>query len=158
MPDIESVFIKNYKLLFRIIYGYTKDIENTKDILQDTFLKAYKSSRDEILPEKLLPWMIVIAKNTAKTFLKKQVYMNQIDEQINQISYDSDLLNFTIFNALEDLINTIPDDLREAIKIHLLEDIPLRRISRERQIQFTRIRYWHDKLIKDMQSIIGEDQ
>ena len=43
MVDITEIFYNNYKLLFRIVYASTCNIEDTKDILQETYLKAYKA-------------------------------------------------------------------------------------------------------------------
>lgn len=157
MVDITDIFYKNYKLLFRIVYALTYNIEDTKDILQETYLKAYKAVNEEILPNKLLPWMIVIAKNTTKDFLKKHIIMEQIDELSEQNSYEPDFLKFTIYNALKDIIYTVPEDLRNPLKQNVIDGIPLKRLAREKKIPFSRLRYWHDKLIKDVGSIIGQE-
>ena len=156
MNDITKLFLDNYKLLFRIIYSYTADIEDTKDILQETFLKAYRAVNDEILPSKLLPWVIVIAKNTAKTFLKKKIVTVHLDDDFNQKSYEPDFLKFTIYNALNDIIYTVPADLRGLLIMNIIEGIPLKKIARDKKIEFSRLRYWHNKLFKDMALIIGK--
>ena len=154
MVDIDSIFINNYKLLFRIVYSYTRSIEDTKDILQDTFLKAYKASKEEILSSQLLPWLIVIAKNTTKTFLKKQKVTEQLDDYTYLFSNEPDFLNFTLYNALEGILYTIPQDVRIPIKNNLLDGIPLKKIAKDTKIPYSRLRYWSKKLLEDMRAIM----
>lgn len=102
--------------------------------------------------------MIVIAKNTTKDFLKKHIVMEQIDEESDQNAYEPDFLKFTIYNALKDIIYTVPEDLRNPLKLNVIDGIPLKKLARDKKIPFSRLRYWHDKLVKDVGQIIGVEE
>ncbi|MHB1314208.1 MAG: RNA polymerase sigma factor [Christensenellales bacterium] len=156
MAKLDSIFMNNYHLIFRIVYSYTKNVEDTKDILQDTFIRAYRASKEELLPGMILPWLIVIAKNTAKTFMKKKVVTEPLDDYSSVIAEDPEILTFTLSNALDGILNTVPQEVRNPLKIGLMEDVPLKRIAEEYKIPYSLLRYWNKKLISDMQSIMGE--
>lgn len=157
MPDIPKLFKNNYKLLFRIIYAYTQNIEDTKDILQDTFIRAYKGYRPEIPEDKLLPWIIVIAKNTARTFLKKQnIYSTAIELTDNDMQSEPDFLEFLIEESVAACLLTIPDDLRDLLKMHLIDSVPLKKVARAGNVPYSTLRYWQDRLFSDLRHLIGE--
>lgn len=49
-----------------------KDDDTVNDILQDTYIKAFARLDQLQNPERLIPWLKVIANNTAKDWLKKK--------------------------------------------------------------------------------------
>jgi len=154
MADITDIFTANYKLLFRIVYSRTGNVEETKDILQDTYLKAYKASNAHIPPDKLLPWLIVIAKNTSKTHAKKQSGTQPMDDLDAQYTYEPDLLEFLLYNALEGILYIAPENLRGPLRENLVDEVPLKRIARSHNVQYSRLRYWKKKILSYMKAIL----
>jgi len=154
MVDITDIFTANYKLLFRIVYSQTGDVEDTKDVLQDTYLKAYRALRQHIPSAKLLPWLIVIAKNTSRTHMKKQRNVYPMDNLDEQYAYEPDLLGFVIHNALQTIFAMVPEDIRVPLKESLIDEIPLKRIARSYNIEYARLRYWKKKIVSYMSMII----
>jgi len=56
----------------RSIYGIVHHTERTKDLAQDTFVKAFKAL-DRFRSERTLaPWILRIAKNAARTYLHRR--------------------------------------------------------------------------------------
>lgn len=155
MIDLASVFIENYKLLFRIVYASIGNIEDTKDLLQDVFIRAYNAFRRDIPYDIILPWLIVIAKNRAKTYLKKKKTNTiSVDLNINEISYETDFLDFVINDAVSEMITIVPEEFRESLLIHLTEHIPLKRIANKNNIAYARLRYWNKKLLEALKPFI----
>jgi len=145
MVDLIKIYTSNYKLIFRIVYAYIGNAEDTKDILQDVFIRAYTAKRSDIPSEELLPWLIVIAKNRAKTFPKKKINNISLDENNIETPYESDFFKFTIYDAIKEMISIVPEDLREPLKMHFINNIPLKRISKKQGISYSRLRYWRKK-------------
>jgi RNA polymerase sigma factor (sigma-70 family) len=110
MIDLARVFTENYKLLFRIVYASVGNIEDTKDLLQDVFIRAYKAFRRDIPYDKILPWLIVIAKNRARTHLKKKTNIIPFDVNNIESSYETDFYGFVIEDALSEMISIIPEE------------------------------------------------
>ena len=154
MTDLVRVFTENYKLLFRIVYASIGNIEDTKDLLQDVFIRAYKASRRDVPSDKILPWLIVIAKNRAKTYFKRKTNIISVDDNNIETSYETDFLNFMIEDTLNEMISIVPGEFRKPLLIHLSEDIPLKRVANENDIAYARLRYWNEKLLKAIKPFI----
>ena len=154
MTDLLQLYTENYKLLFRIVFAFVRDIEDTKDILQEVFIRAYKSYRDDIPSDKVLAWVIVIAKNEAKTHLKLKKPELSIEDNDAKVSYELDCFEFMVFDALNALIMIIPQDLREPLKLHLTENMSLKKIAQIHGVVYSRIRYWKKILIKSLEPFI----
>ncbi len=157
MPDIPKLFKTHYKLLFRIIYAYTQNIEDTKDVLQDTFIRAFKGYRSDIPEDKLLPWIIVIAKNTAKTFIKRQnVYRITGEIADFAVQNEPDFLEFMLHESISACLLTIPDDLRDLLKMNLVDSVPLKKVARVSNVPYSTLRYWQSRLFHDLKHLIRE--
>jgi len=68
----DRIFDAYNKDVFRLIYSYTLDIFESKDILQETFLKYYKNISK--LPEndlEIKKWLIKVSINLSKDYLRK---------------------------------------------------------------------------------------
>lgn len=66
-------FVRKYqRRLFGIIYNMTGNKDDTADLLQDVFLKAFKGMQDFKGDSQVYTWLYRIATNTALTFLQKR--------------------------------------------------------------------------------------
>ena len=81
--------------LFRLIFSYTLNISDTKDILQDTFMKYYEKtfmiSKDDLEIKK---WLIRVAINEAKDYKKsfwkrKIININENNFSLNKMESNS---------------------------------------------------------------------
>lgn len=63
--------------LYAIIRGYVNDHEDTDDILQDTFLKAYRHLSGFRGESQLYTWLTRIAINQSISYLRKKKLMNR---------------------------------------------------------------------------------
>ena len=65
-------FVRKYqRRLFGIIYNMTGNKEDTSDLLQDVFLKAFKAMGNFKGDSQVYTWLYRIATNTTLTFLQK---------------------------------------------------------------------------------------
>lgn len=58
--------------LYNFVYQFVKDVDQTADIVQDTFIKAWGKLNKFNLNKKFKSWIFTIAKNTALDFLGKE--------------------------------------------------------------------------------------
>ena len=61
----EELVRRTSKLLYARLYLETGDSHRSEDLLQDTFLTAYRSLSGLEAPEKFRPWLLRIAQNAA---------------------------------------------------------------------------------------------
>ena len=69
--------------LYRVVKVLVRDDDTVNDILQDTYIKAFARLDQLQDPERLIPWLKVIANNTAKDWLKKKkpVLFSEMSDQ-----------------------------------------------------------------------------
>ncbi len=155
MEKLLKTFTDNYKMLFRIVYSFAGNTEDTKDILQDVFLKAYKAYNSKSA-NGLLPWIIVIAKNTARTHIRRQKYALAAVNDTVDLDYRPDFLEFWIHDAIKEMVLLVPEDLREPLRLHLIDGIALKRLAKEQRIPYSRLLYWNNKLLEFIKPFLEE--
>jgi RNA polymerase sigma factor (sigma-70 family) len=70
--DFNQLYVAHSKHLYYIAYRYTKDRYLAEDIVQETFIKAYKNRNSVEEPNKLKAWLSVITTRTAIDFLRSE--------------------------------------------------------------------------------------
>ena len=87
-----EIFDKYHKDVYRLIYSYTLNIQDTEDILQRTFIKLYKNiDKFNSSDLEVKKWLFRVAINDSKNMLKSmwmKVRVN-LDEYENVISEES---------------------------------------------------------------------
>lgn len=121
----DKIFTMYNKDLFRLIFSYTLNVTETKDILQETFMKYYQKMNflpdDEIEIKK---WLIRVAINKAKDYQKCwKNWVKNLDDN-NHILKKSDI-NLEML----DLLNRIDKKYRLPIYLYYYEGYRISEIS-----------------------------
>lgn len=149
--SLEVLFEKNYNLIYKVIYCITKNTHDTFDILHDTYLKAYPKFDTSRSEKEALNWLIIIAKNTAFTFMKKKNKWQSIDNYIKTL-YTSDIkLNIILLYNLYSIETKVPDELFDYLLMNIIGGLSLLKISKKTNISYERLRYWRKVLTKELQ-------
>ncbi len=90
--------------IYRLVFSYTLNLQDTQDILQRVFIKLFKSSCIlEKEPIEIKKWLITVAANEAKDFLRSWWKI-----KINLVDLNSDnQLNKKEYNKKNKLINEL---------------------------------------------------
>lgn len=127
------LFVRYYTVYLRFITKIVGDANSAKDIVQEVFLKLWKS-RDRLdsvaSVEKLL---YVIARNSAFTFLRDKKSFAQVEESKiedkTMLSVEEELLRKERRKMLDDAVKTLPKQRKTVIDI--MEGKTNRSISEE---------------------------
>ncbi|HCS73377.1 MAG TPA: hypothetical protein DIW17_05825, partial [Clostridiales bacterium] len=68
--EIALVFEEQYKKLFGMVYRMTENIQDTEDILQNVFIKAYSNIKKFRGDSELSTWLYRITVNEGNGYLK----------------------------------------------------------------------------------------
>lgn len=96
MQNIEKMYEKYSKIIYKYIFCLTKNHELSEEIVQDTFLVAVKNIDKFEGNSKLSTWLCAIAKNIYYKKLKK-------NKKIKNVAID-ELNNVTSENFIEDIV------------------------------------------------------
>lgn len=71
----ENIFEEHSDRAYKIAYSYVNDLEDAKEIVQETFLKIYLHIKDfyGLSREETIAMIVIYTKNTSIDFLRKQI-------------------------------------------------------------------------------------
>lgn len=79
--DAFDILVKKYQgLIYNYVFKMTLNKEDSEDITQEVFIKAYKNLYRLENKEKFYSWLFKIAVNTMNTFFKAKKYYNHIED------------------------------------------------------------------------------
>lgn len=119
------------------LYWYIRHIvlshEDTNDILQNTFVKAWNNLESFRGESKLFTWLYKIAYNESLTFLKQQRKMLEIDdletELYNTLESDAYFEGEEIDKKLQAAILTLPMRQRQVFNMKYFQNIKYEEMS-----------------------------
>ncbi|WP_375252379.1 MULTISPECIES: RNA polymerase sigma factor [Dokdonia] len=131
-----SLLLDTYqKPLYWHIRGIVKNHEDADDVLQNVFIKVYKSIKNFKGDSKLYTWLYRIATNESLTFLKKRAKQAQIsseelqDRIIENLESDVYFTGNDIQIALEKALTQLPEKQRLVFQMKYYQDMKYDDIS-----------------------------
>lgn len=113
--------------------------EDTDDVLQNTFIKVYRSIGKFKGDSKLYSWMYRIATNESITFLNKRAKENKMEVDEYQLSFMSTLQDDVLFDG---------DEIQRILQNAILT------LPQKQQLVFN-MKYFDNMKYEDMSEILG---
>ena len=139
--SFEVLLNRHKNRVFAFIMSKIKNKDLSEDILQDTYVKVVNSLQKGKYNEegKFLPWVMRIAHNLVIDHFRKQKKMQMIrsnnDFDIfdvikdSKINADEKLIKDQIFSDLNSLIDKLPSDQKEVLKMRYYEELSFKKIA-----------------------------
>ena len=139
--SFEILLNRHKNRVFAFIMSKIKNKDLSEDIFQDTYVKVVNSLQKGKYKEegKFLPWVMRIAHNLVIDHFRKQKKMQMIrssnDFDIfdvikdNKINADEKMIKDQIFGDLNLLIDKLPSDQREVLKMRYYEELSFKKIA-----------------------------
>ncbi len=139
--SFEILLNRHKNRVFAFIMSKIKNKDLSEDIFQDTYVKVVNSLQKGKYNEegKFLPWVMRIAHNLVIDHFRKQKKMQMIrssnDFDIfdvikdNKINADEKMIKDQIFGDLNLLIDKLPSDQREVLKMRYFEELSFKKIA-----------------------------
>jgi len=143
IPAFDIIVHRFKDRLHNFLYRYTHNHEDCEDLVQETFLRVYKSRQSYKRIAKLSTWIYTIALNLAKTMYKKKQRMKTFsihedesnpddrafDIEDTSILQDEKLHLKNSMDELEKALAELNDDFREAIVLRDIQQLSYEEIS-----------------------------
>ena len=155
---MDKQFIRIFDLykndIYRLAYSYTKNISDSDDITQNTFIKLY--NHIDILDNQdqdIKKWLVKVTINECKTFLlsswKKKIiaFTEKEENTLTTILPDNDLL---------EAILQLPKKYRTIIFLYYYENYKIKEISEILNISVTNIQTILSRARKELKEILKE--
>ena len=110
--------------MFGICYRYTKSVTDAEDVLQEGFVKVFRSLHHYRSEGELGAWIRRIMVTTALNFLKKNSRYNYDfsfdNENLHPVTYDNPEIKMTA-KELADLVRQLPIGYQTIFNLHAVE-------------------------------------
>ena len=139
--SFEALIQKHKNKIYAFILSKIRNRDLAEDIFQDTFIKVINSLQNGKYNEegKFLPWVMRIANNLVIDYFRKSKKMRTIaptdDFDIFDILQDGEkniednLVNNQIHKDLRKLIEHLPEDQKEVLKMRYYAELSFKEIS-----------------------------
>lgn len=150
---------KNQEKLYRLVFSYIKDEEQSLDVIQNTILKAL-DNLEKLREEKYLEtWIYRIAINESLKYLKKQkkepIFYIQ-DYEISSEEFENK--DITDIMDLYKAIDSLKPKLKTVIILRFFEDKSLAEISKITNSNLSTVKTRLYKALKELKIKIGKDE
>ena len=150
---------KNQGKLYRLVFSYIKDEEQSLDVIQNTILKAL-DNLEKLREEKYLEtWIYRIAINESLKYLKKQKnepIFNIQDYEISSEEFENK--DITDVMDLYKAIDSLQPKLKTVIILRFFEDKSLAEISKITNSNLSTVKTRLYKALNELKIKIGKDE
>ena len=139
--SFEILLNRHKNRVFAFIMSKIKNKDLSEDIFQDTYVKVVNSLQKGKYNEegKFLPWVMRIAHNLVIDHFRRQKKMQMVrsnnDFNIfdvikdSKINADEKLIKDQIFNDLNSLVDKLPQDQKDVLKMRYYEELSFKKIA-----------------------------
>lgn len=163
--------VKRYKdRLHNFLYRYTQNHQDCEDLVQETFLRVYRSRQSYERIAKLSTWMYTIALNLAKSMYKKKQRMTLMS--IHADPTDSESREFEIEDStigqdvalhqkmsvaeLEKALLKLNDDFRDVIVLRDIQQLSYEEIAEITDTAMGTVKSRINRARQQLQEMIGD--
>lgn len=147
---------KYQRRLARLLSRLIKDEHEVNDVVQESFIKAYRALPNFRGDSAFYTWLYRISINTAKNFLansnKRPIsssemfsgsdgeVMDMTDQVADDLTPEAELMNKQILQTVEHAVAKLPEDLRRAITLREMDGMSYEEIAQEMQCPIGTVR------------------
>ena len=139
--SFEILIARHQQRIYNFIFSKVLDRDITEDVFQDTFIKVIKTLKKGKYNEegKFLPWVMRIAHNLVIDHFRRNkrmpTFKNTDEFDIFSVLGDGELnaekllVKEQILSDVRKLIDELPEDQREVLKMRMYKDMSFKEIS-----------------------------
>lgn len=130
--SFEQLVQRHEKFLMKTVVRMTRDLDAAEDVVQDTFIKAYKRLNLFEGRSSFRSWLYQIALNTARNRFRKHsretVGIDNLDVAVDG-EVESRLIALDVRGILQKEIALLPDRQRTALSLRIFDDLSFKEIA-----------------------------
>ncbi len=131
----ELIIRGSSRQLFAIAYGVLQNREEAEDVVQDTFIKAWKARWRVREPEKFPAWLATIARHRARDLARRRLTV-PLSEELNETpdpaseNVDDALHGAEVHGHIHAALAALPETHRVALSLRYFEALDYETIER----------------------------
>jgi RNA polymerase sigma-70 factor, ECF subfamily len=130
--SFEELVRRHEKFLMKTVVRMTRDLDAAEDVVQDTFIKAYKRLNLFEGRSSFRSWLYQIALNTARNRFRKHSRESLGAENMDVAvdgEVESRMIAMDVRGILQEEIARLPDRQRTALNLRIFDDLSFKEIA-----------------------------
>ena len=148
-----------YNLTSGAIYAYalsvTKNPDDAKDVMHDTFVKAYESAHNYISHGKPMAWLLTIAKNLCYTVFRKQSRFVDVSDEDIEARFCDDETPIEDRLVIDQMLSNLDEGERQIVVLHAVSGLKHREIAQMLNMPLATVLSKYNRAIKKLQKIFN---
>ena len=129
LNELESVIVREQDMLFRFAYMRVGRRADAEDIVQDVFLKLFRSSESLSSVRNVKHYLIRSISNACKDFHRRKQDILPLEKAEREMVSDDDLKMYEEYLRIAALARTLPPEQREVLYMKCIDGLKFREIS-----------------------------
>lgn len=166
--SFDALVSAHLRPVYNFVFQFVRDEAVSQDIVQETFVKAWKNIKKFDREKSFKTWIFTIAKNTAYDYFKKKKtipFSNFIDEEgndklenisDNNILPDEILERKDVAKEISEKLEMLPENYRMILTLRYKEDFSLQEISEILKIPYNTIKSAHQRALGKLKEIMTQ--
>lgn len=160
----ETLFRKYYSPLCKRILSIVNDPDAAEDVIQQLFIKIWDSRADLNVPDSVIAYLTVSARNRALNYLKSSQRKDQGESLLlHQVSETDDTLiqkleSKELQTLIDEAIDNLPEKRREIFKLSRFEGLSYKEIAERQQISVKTVEAQMGKALQSLREFVKSYQ
>lgn len=152
---LAEILLRYEKPLLKHVYGFCKDRELSRDVVQETFLRLIRT-RENGMPENLAAWLFTVSRNVVCDHLRRQKVVRfgddpRLDDREGlELSPDDHLDRGEREQRLAALVEELPEREKELVRLKFQVGLSYREIEQITGISQGNIGYFLHRAVKHL--------
>ena len=129
LNELESIIVREQDMLFRFAYMRVGRRADAEDIVQDVFLKLFRSSENLKSVRNVKHYLIRSISNACKDFHRRKQDILPLEKAEREMVSDDDLKMYEEYLRITALACTLPPEQREVLYMKCIDGLKFREIS-----------------------------
>lgn len=131
--DFEQVLELYNKMVYRLAYARTGNVQDAEDVLQEVFLRYIRANKIFNDEEHRKAWLLRVTVNCSKTLVTSSWNRRRSDEETDDSSFgteDKQLEGFDTRSAVLEAVGSLPEKYRVVVHLFYYEELSVEEIGR----------------------------
>ena len=129
LNDLEKLIVKEQDVLFRFAYMRVGSRADAEDIVQDIFLKLFRSSENLSSVRNIKHYLIRSISNACRDFHRRKQDNLPLEKADKEIVSDDDLRMHEEYLRITELAGTLPQEQKEILYMKCIDGLKFREIA-----------------------------
>ena len=129
LVELETVIVREQDMLFRFAYMRVGNRADSEDIVQDVFLKLFRSSENLMSVRNVKHYLIRSISNACMDFHRRRQDTLPLEKADKEAVPDEDVKMYEEYLRITALARTLPPEQREVLYMKCIDGLEFREIS-----------------------------